>query len=215
MTLFELNEIIEKGENLNTEFKRRFTECDKIAKEMIAFANTKGGVILFGVDDDRSVVGVESEKGEIEYIELASRYYCEPEINCKIDVMHIYKKDVVVVEIPESSNKPHRLIENGKSDREIKVYIRVNDKSVLACKEMVKVLQKSRPDSPPLVINLGEKERALMDYLRRHETVTASEVRSLLNISGRRTSRMLVNLLRAGLIQIHYSGSEYYYTLNL
>nr|HMT12873.1 ATP-binding protein [Ignavibacteria bacterium] len=138
MTLYELNEIIEGGENQNVEFKRKFTEPEKIAKEMIAFANTHGGKILFGIDDDKSVVGVESEKGEIEYIDLAARFYCEPELRFNVEIMHIYRKDVIVVHIPESSVKPHRLIENGKQDADdSKVYIRVKDKSVQASKETI------------------------------------------------------------------------------
>jgi len=36
----------------------------KKAKEMNAFANSKGGIIIFGVDENRAIVGVESEKSE-------------------------------------------------------------------------------------------------------------------------------------------------------
>ena len=39
----ELLELIEEGENLQCEFKRKFSNHEKIAREMIAFANTKGG----------------------------------------------------------------------------------------------------------------------------------------------------------------------------
>ena len=53
-----LVDLIEEGENIQCEFKRHFTAPEKIAKEMIAFANTKGGYILFGIDDDRKVIGV-------------------------------------------------------------------------------------------------------------------------------------------------------------
>ena len=60
----ELLDLIEEGENIQCEFKRQFTTPEKIAREMIAFANTKGGFIIFGVDDDREVVGVDSEKSE-------------------------------------------------------------------------------------------------------------------------------------------------------
>lgn len=215
MTLFELNEIIEGGENQFVEFKRKFTEPEKIAKEMIALANTKGGKILFGIDDDKSVVGVESEKGEIEYIDLAARFYCEPELQHSIDIMHIYRKDVIVVNIPESRIKPHRLIENGKNDADLsKVYIRVKDKSVQASKETVKVLKKLRADSPAQIINLGDKEKALLDYLNSHDSVTLKQFREYLNLSNRRASRILVNLVRADLIRLHNHNKEDFYTLN-
>lgn len=215
MTLYELNELIEGGENQQVEFKRKFTEPEKIAKEMIAFANTQGGKILFGIDDDKKVVGVESEKGEIEYIDLAARFYCEPELVHYIDIMHIYRKDVIVLNIPESKTKPHRLIENGKSDDdEYKVYIRVKDKSVLASRETVKVLRKLRADSPAQIINLGDKEKALIQYLTDHERITVNEFREFLNLSNRRASRILVNLVRADIIRLHNHEKEDFYTLN-
>ena len=215
LSLYELNELIEGGENQNVEFKRKFTEPEKIAKEMLAFANTHGGRILFGIDDDKSVVGVESEKGEIEYIDLAARFYCEPEISYTVDIMHIYRKDVIIVNIPESFHKPHRLIENGKSDDdETKVYIRVKDRSVQASKETIKVLKKLRQDAPPQIINLGDKEKALIEYLQTHDRVTLKEFREFLNLSNRRASRILVNLVRADIIRLHNHEKEDFYTLN-
>jgi len=215
MTLYELHEIIENGENSAVEFKRKFTEPEKIAKEMIAFANTKGGKILFGIDDDKSVVGVESEKGEVEYIDLAARFYCEPEIKYSIDIMHIYRKDVIVVNISESRTKPHRLIENGKEDEDpTKVYVRVNDKSMLASKETIRVLRKLNPDSPPQIINLGDKEKALLEFLGKNERITLRQFREMLNLSNRRASRILVNLVRADLIRMHNIEKEDFYTLN-
>jgi predicted HTH transcriptional regulator len=215
MTLFELNEIIENGESSSVEFKRKFTEPEKIAKEMIAFANSKGGKILFGIDDDKTVVGVESEKGEIEYIDLAARFFCEPEIKYSIDIMHIYRKDVIVVNIPESRTKPHRLIENGNNDDDPnKVYIRVDDKSLHASKETIKVLKKLNPDSPPQIINLGDKEKALLEYLNHNKRITLRQLREMLNLSNRRASRILVNLVRADLIRLHSFEKEDFYTLN-
>jgi predicted HTH transcriptional regulator len=215
MQLFELHEIIEKGENGTVEFKRKFSSPEKIAKEMIAFANTRGGYLLFGIDDDRSVIGVESEKGEIELIDMAAKFFCEPEINYMAEILPIYRKDVICVEIPESKYKPHRLIENGKSDDDLyKVYIRVKDKSVLASKETVRVLRKSHPDAPPLILNLTDKEKALLDYLGVHEKITVKEFKELLNLSNRRASRILVNLVRAELIRQHTTDKGDYYTLS-
>ena len=50
----ELIELIDEGENIQCEFKRKFSGSEKIAREMLAFANTKGGIILFGIDDDKN-----------------------------------------------------------------------------------------------------------------------------------------------------------------
>jgi len=44
---------IETGENLTTEFKREYT--DEIKKTIIAFANTAGGTLFIGINDDKSM----------------------------------------------------------------------------------------------------------------------------------------------------------------
>jgi Predicted transcriptional regulator containing an HTH domain and an uncharacterized domain shared with the mammalian protein Schlafen len=58
----ELLELIEEGENIQCEFKRKFSTPEKIAREMIAFANTKGGYLLFGVDDDKKFLVLKAKK---------------------------------------------------------------------------------------------------------------------------------------------------------
>ncbi len=212
MYLVELNEMIEGGENDSVEFKRKFSSPEKIAKEMIAFANSKGGSILFGIDDDKSIVGVESEKGELELITTAAKFYCEPEIEFSTDILLLRKKDIVVVSIEESRKKPHRLVKNDESD-ESKVYVRLNDKSILASKETVKILRNSNHDSPPVKISIGLIEKSLFDYLQLNEKITVKGFKKLVNISERRASRTLVNLVKAKVIRHQYFGNEDFYTL--
>ncbi|MGB9591685.1 MAG: RNA-binding domain-containing protein, partial [Candidatus Kryptoniota bacterium] len=192
--------------------KRQFSSAEKIAKELIAFANTKGGMILFGVDDDGTIVGVESEKSETDLIFEAARKYCEPEIVPIVQVIELSGKDVVVAIVEESLKKPHRLQDyKNKIDRGSKVYIRVNDKSVLASREVVKILQS---ESEPLSISIGENERSLFKYLEENERITVKEFCKLVNISERRASKVLVNLVRAGLIRIHTGERTEYFTLS-
>lgn len=212
MYLVELNEMIEGGENDRVEFKRKFSSPEKIAKEMIAFANSKGGSILFGIDDDKSVVGVESEKGELELISTAAKFYCEPEVEFHTDIMLLKRKDIVVVSIEESRKKPHRLVKDNESD-DVKVYIRLNDKSILASKETMKILRNSNHDSPPVKISIGMIEKSLFDYLQLNEKITVKGFKKLVNISERRASRTLVNLVKAKVIRHHYFGNEDFFTL--
>jgi predicted HTH transcriptional regulator len=212
MYLIELNELIEGGENDRVEFKRKFSSPVKIAKEMIAFANSKGGSILFGIDDDKSVVGVESEKGELELITTAAKFYCEPEIDFDTDIMLLKRKDIVVVNIEESRTKPHRLVTDDESGEQ-KVYVRLNDKSILASKETVKILRNSNHDSPPVKISIGLIEKALFEYLSANEKITVKGFKKLVNISERRASRTLVNLVKAKVVRHHYFGNEDFFTL--
>lgn len=213
MYLLELNELIENGENDRVEFKRKFSSPEKIAREMIAFANSKGGRILFGIDDDKSIVGVESEKGELELISTAAKFYCEPEIDYTAEILLIKNKDVVVVNIDESRRKPHKLVSDDSDSNEAKVYVRHNDKSITASRETIKILRNSNDDSPPAKIYIGEIEKALFEFLETNEKITVKGFKRLVNISERRASRTLVNLVKARVIRHNYFGNEEYFTL--
>jgi predicted HTH transcriptional regulator len=56
----ELLELIDKGEDSKTQFKKDITNATQLAQEMVAFSNTKGGFIIVGVDDSGNVTGLES-----------------------------------------------------------------------------------------------------------------------------------------------------------
>jgi predicted HTH transcriptional regulator len=209
-----LVDLIEEGENIQCEFKRQFTAPEKIAKEMIAFANTKGGYILFGIDDDRKVIGVESEKAETEMIEDAVINYCEPQIEYRLNYIVYKGKEVVTVTIPESINKPHR-IQDYKNELDINnavVMIRVNDKSIRASKEMVRILKANNGNSTLIKYSIGANEKLVFEYLSKKENISVKELSNLVNISERRASRTLVKLVRANLLVIHTkdNGEEYF-----
>ena len=210
----ELLEMIEEGENIQCEFKRHFTTPDKIAREMIAFANTKGGYIIFGVDDDREVVGVDSEKAESEMIKDAAENYCEPPLKYSIDFIELYGKEVVVVSIPESDNKPHR-IQDYQNELDINnsvVLVRVNDKSMQASKEMVRILRANSADLALKKYRIGQVEKMVFEFLAKYERISVKELSNLVNISERRASRTLVKMVRANLLLIHTkdNGEEFF-----
>jgi predicted HTH transcriptional regulator len=211
----EFQLLLEEGEGFQLEFKRKVTSPEKIARALIAFANTKGGTILFGIDDDKSIVGIESEKTEVEMIQTAGRMYCDPPIEPIVEILTQRGKDVLVVTIEESTQKPHCLIvdDDGSGDPDSKVLIRVKDKSVVASKEVVKILRAESPEAPPLRISIGETERSVLDYLDTNEKITVKEFGKLVNISDRRASRVLIQLVRAGVLRIHTHEKEDFYTL--
>lgn len=213
MKLSDLKLLIEEGEGFELEFKRKVSTPIKIAKTMMSFANTKGGILLFGVDDDKTIIGVDSEKEEIEMINTAASYYCDPPLDPIIDTVPYKKRDVIVVTIEESNSKPHYLIVDDEEENSgTLVYIRVNDKTVEASKEVVRILQAENPDAQPLRIAIGDAERRLFDYLDKNERITVKQYAKLINISYRRASRSLIQLVRAGVVRIHTHNKEDYFT---
>jgi len=215
MNFHDVNNLIDEGEGFTIEFKRRISSPEKIARTLISFANTRGGTILFGVDDDGTVVGVESEKSEMEMIDIAGTEFCDPPVAVSIDIVPFDGLDVIVCRVPESRTKPHYYVGdrenvNGDSTR---VYIRVNDNTVMASREVVKILRDENPDEPPLTVSIGKNEKRLFDYLERSERITLREFGRLVNISDRRASRILVSLVRAGVLRIHTHEKEEFFTL--
>ena len=210
----QLLELIEEGENIQCEFKRKFSTAEKIAREMVAFANTKGGYILFGVDDDKKIVGVESEKETTELVKDTAVNHCEPKLLYSIDYKEVDGKEIVIVEVPESSCKPHRL-QDYQSELDITkatVTIRVNDKSVQASKEMIRILRAQTNQSALKKYILGSIEKTVFEYLAKTEKISVKELSNLVNISERRASRTLVKMVRANLLMIHTkdNGEEYF-----
>ena len=65
MELKELYRLVRKGEGETLEFKRKAAHPEKIVREVVAFANTKGGDLLIGVDDNGTIPGVKYAEEEI------------------------------------------------------------------------------------------------------------------------------------------------------
>lgn len=214
MTNKQLIKLIDGGENLRVEFKQRFSEHDKIAKEIIAFANTKGGIIIFGINDDKTLCGIHSEKSITELVNQTIDEYCTPQPKYRFYFFEINGFELVAVEISESDIKPVR-IQDYKKRLDLntaQVYVRVNDKSVPASKEMIKLLQNQVERSELKNYHIGKSERIAFELLEKNETLTVKDLMEKANISKRRASRTLINLVRANILLIHTkdNGEDYF-----
>ena len=104
------------GETTKVQFKQAFTSQKEIAKEMIAFANSKGGVILFGVEDKTGkLVGLSYEQIQQTSRELgnAANEQVRPTIYIETEVVRIEKKHFLVCSVEQGKNKPYKNL-NGE-----------------------------------------------------------------------------------------------------
>ncbi|KAA8478521.1 winged helix-turn-helix DNA-binding protein [Arcticibacter tournemirensis] len=205
---YHIRQLIFEGEEVSLDFKKTITSCSKIAKTMVAFANNKGGRLLVGVSDNGDIKGVRSEDEEKYMLTKAAHFYCRPALEPYFEEVYIEDKIVLVAEIKESDTKPHYAL---GEDNKWWVYIRVKDKSLLASKIVVDVLKASSREDGVLIEYSG-KEKALLEYLESNERITASEYSKMLNLSRRRTRRILVNLVLSGIIRVHTTEKEEFYT---
>lgn len=95
-----INIIILEGEGLTVEFKEKYTS--RIDEDIVAFANTKGGILLLGVRDDGTVSGENLTNDLKSKINSLARN-CKPDL--AVNLSRVGK--VVVVEIPEGSERPY------------------------------------------------------------------------------------------------------------
>lgn len=212
MTHHELTQLVSLGEGRQLEFKRRVPRSERIAKELIAMANTDGGRLLLGVDDDGSILGVRDAEEEEFALREALRAHCDPPIPFSTERIPITgRRDVIVVGVPSSREKPHYLL-NGTNGRRRSAYVRVRDMSVEASKEAVR-LMKTKEEPESVLFEFGEKEQMLMRYLDKYGRITVNQFAKLANIPARAASHTLVLLTRADVLRLHATERHDYFTL--
>jgi len=106
VTIEELNDLIKNGENESVEFKTRLPDPRIIAKFLSAFANTKGGKLIIGIDDRGNIFGVEDIERAYRILKEATSQI-DPHLEISIDIVPFKDKTVVVVEVPKSDKSLH------------------------------------------------------------------------------------------------------------
>ena len=182
MDLKALERLAGLGEGQHLEFKRKVPRPERIAKEVIAFANAEGGKLLLGVDDDGSVRGVRDAHEELFALERALKTHCRPPIPFEVEIIEVkHRREALVVDVAPSEDKPHYLVEDDGSKT---AYVRYEDQSVLASKEAVR-LMRAEKNPTNTRFEFGDKEHRLMQYLDRHERITVDQFARLADVPRR------------------------------
>ena len=124
-------------ETENIEFKSGFTE--EIYKEVIAFANTDGGVLYIGIDNDGNAVGLRNVDDEYTRITNGIRDAILPDVTMFVKYT-IQENKVVRITINEGTNKPYYLRSKGLKPNG--VYVRQGTSSVQASSEQIRQMIK-------------------------------------------------------------------------
>ena len=211
MTIRQLADAILCGEGQHLEFKMRVPEPTRLAKEVVAFANTTGGRLLLGVEDSGAIKGVKDVAEEEFALEQALQGCCIPVVAISLERIRVSRKrQVIVVTIQESSQKPHFVIDSATGRRT--AYVRIDDKSVEASVEAQRLMQlsTSRED---VMFAVRKKERQLLQYLERCGKISVKQFAQVAGISRQVASQTLVLLTRANMLEHHSSLEEDYFTV--
>jgi ATP-dependent DNA helicase RecG len=126
---------LDKFENLNTEFKREYTE--DIKKTIAAFANSSGGTLYIGVEDDGTVRGLDDPGDTVLRVSNAVRNAIKPDLSLFVDydTENMGGKPVIRVRVQKGTAPPYYLA--GKGIRPEGVYIRQGASSVPASETVI------------------------------------------------------------------------------
>lgn len=215
MTLRELEQLVELGEGISLEFKRQVPRPERIAKEVVALANTHGGRIVLGVDDDGTIAGVNDASEEEFLLRQATQAHCVPAVDYRTERVVVGdRQDVLVVVVPESQSKPHIVVSGAPSSNgDGLVYVRVEERSVEASDETVQQLRDQTPTGG-VTFEFGDTESLLMRYLDDYGRITVPQLAQLADISAERASQTLLRLTRANLLHLHTAEEGDYFTLD-
>jgi len=128
MESIELLDIIARGESSKVQFKERLPHLDDLAKEMIAFTNTDGGIILIGINDKTGELnGLSFEDigtTNRDLVNTATQKVFPP-INIKTETVAANNQNIIVVHIEKGVNKPYKdrngivYVKNGPDKRKV------------------------------------------------------------------------------------------------
>lgn len=164
----ELLRLIRGGEDTFLELKVKLSNTEKIAQEIVALANTGGGVIVFGVNDQLRVEGVDDPERVQDDLVRICREEIQPPLVPFIDRIALDNGRRIVALDIESKRRPYRT-------RDGRFYLRIGaEKREASREEISSLLEESRPiryeDVPALGSTMDDVDEAhLWSYLREFE----------------------------------------------
>lgn len=111
MNALELLDIISLGETSKVEFKETLTHQESFVAEMIAMSNSKGGLILLGVEDKTGKIKGLSYEEVQEFsnktADIANNLI-KPQIYITTDIVSVEDNRVLIISIEEGIAKPYK-----------------------------------------------------------------------------------------------------------
>jgi len=136
-----ITQMITMPEGKTLEFKRNLSSPKNMLKTLVAFANTAGGRLLIGIENDsRAVLGVEDPLDEEERLYSLIADSIEPRLVPNVELISFEDKTLLGVEVYPSGSRPHWLRKEGPEEG---VYVRLGSTNRKADRELIAELKRS------------------------------------------------------------------------
>lgn len=204
-----LYKLIQEGEHQHQDFKYCINDSRKIAKSLVAFANTDGGRLLVGVKDNGKIAGIRTDE-EFYMVEAAAKIYSDPPINFLTQQWQAEGKTVLEIIVEPSTLKPHYAKdENGKW----LAYLRVDDENFLAHKIAINVWNKSK-NLHGIHFTYSETEKFLIDYLQKNPSISFSSFMRKAHVSRNKAEEVLTNFVIMDIVKMKTGKEGTFFYLN-
>ena len=203
-----IHKLIEEGEHQMLDFKFEISDSKKIARTLVAFANTDGGRLLIGVKDNGAISGIRSEE-EKHMIQTASEMYCIPNVNFQAKEWNINGKTVLEIIVPKSKYHKHKAPDHNNI---YKVYIRVKDQNILADGILLKIW-KYQNNKQEVRVTFTESEMFLLKYLNDNKRITLKEFMKAAKISKKEAEKTLVNFTLINMLKLEITEKVIFFSL--
>lgn len=200
--------LIEQGEHQMLDFKFEVSDSKKIARSLVAFANTDGGRLLIGVKDNGSISGIRSEE-EKYMIQTAAELYCRPTVEFQAKEWNINGKTVLEIFVPKSKYHKHRAPDHNNI---YKIYIRVNDQNIIADSILLKIW-KYKNNKQNIKVTFTDSESFLLKYLNNNKKITLKEFMAEAKINKKEAERILVNFTLINIIKYEITEKVIFFSL--
>lgn len=156
-------------ENHLLEYKSVLPAADKLARTMVAFANSRGGRLVIGYDESNDqLLGVNIDHKVEEHIANVAHGMCTPSVDYTIEYHSIENRILSIVSVSEGLRKPYYLKQQGV---ESGTFIRVGSTIRLADREtlqrLIRLSQNLPYDLEPIADRGVLSERLIAEFIRR------------------------------------------------
>ena len=206
---FYIYKLIQEGEHQQQDFKYCINDSKKIAKSLVAFANTDGGRLLIGVKDNGKVAGIKTDE-EFYMVEAAAKIYSKPAISFMTQQWLVEGKTVLEIKIEPSKLKPHfAKDDNGKW----LAYIRIDDENYLAHKIQVNVWKKQNSVNG-IYFTYSNDEKMLIEILQKYDSISFSKYIRIAHVSRQTAENILTNFALMNVINMNTTKEGTTFSLN-
>ena len=203
-----INLLISKGEGLQLDFKFEISDAAKIARSLVAFANTKGGKLLVGVKDNGVIAGVRSEEEKF-MIENAAQRFCKPTVDFSTKEWSIGGKKVLEVNIPQSMVPPHKAPDHKGL---YKAFFRKDDQNHLANGIMMKIWKKEKSNES-ITLSYDEDVQIILKELDINKYADQMTLQRITGLGKHFAEELISNLIIMDLIEMDFVDERAVYKL--